>query len=130
MAKVTQKDVPVDIAAVGNVEAYTTISVRSQVTGQIEQAFFHEGDVVKKGELLFKIDPRPLEAALQQSQANETRDRALAGSGRSAARARRRDRGIPAAHIRTAGDARRQAASSPGTPASSRAPRPTPRWRR
>src|SRR6266566_5164685 len=76
-AKVVQKDVPVDIAEVGNVEAYTTISIRSQVTGQIEQAFFHEGDVVKKGDRLFKIDPRPLESALQQSQANETRDRAL-----------------------------------------------------
>jgi membrane fusion protein, multidrug efflux system len=76
-AKVSEKDVPIDIAAVGNVEAYTTISVRSQVTGQIEQAFFHEGDVVKKGDLLFKIDPRPLESALQQSQANETRDQAL-----------------------------------------------------
>ena len=76
-AKVTQKDVPIDIAAVGNVEAYTTISVRSQITGQIEQAFFHEGDLVKKGDLLFKIDPRPLESALQQSQANEARDQAL-----------------------------------------------------
>jgi uncharacterized spore protein YtfJ len=40
MAKVVQKDVPVDIAAIGNVEAYITISIRSQVTGQIEQAFF------------------------------------------------------------------------------------------
>jgi membrane fusion protein, multidrug efflux system len=76
-AKVSQKDEPVDIAAVGNVEAYTTISLRSQITGQIEQAFFHEGDVVKKGALLFKIDPRPLESTLQQSQANETRDQAL-----------------------------------------------------
>jgi multidrug efflux system membrane fusion protein len=76
-AKVSQKDVPIDIAAVGNVEAYTTISIRSQITGQIEQSFFHEGDVVKKGAPLFKIDPRPLESALQQSQANETRDQAL-----------------------------------------------------
>jgi len=76
-AKVTQKDVPIDIAAVGNVEAYTTISIRSQITGQIEQSFFHEGDIVKKGAPLFKIDPRPLAAALQQSQANETRDQAL-----------------------------------------------------
>src|ERR1700704_2806620 len=76
-AKVTQKDVPIDIAAVGNVEAYTTISVRSQITGQIEEAFFHEGDIVKKGALLFKIDPRPLASALQQSQANKTRDQAL-----------------------------------------------------
>jgi multidrug efflux system membrane fusion protein len=59
------------------VEAYTTISVRSLVTGQIDQAFFHEGEDVKKGDLLFKIDPRPLESALQQSEANETRDKAL-----------------------------------------------------
>jgi membrane fusion protein, multidrug efflux system len=77
VTQVSQKDIPVDIAAVGNVEAYTTISVRSQVTGQIQQAFFHEGDLVKKGALLFKIDPRPLESALEQSQANETRDKAL-----------------------------------------------------
>src|SRR5437899_1666619 len=54
-AKVAQQDVPVDIAAVGNVEAYTLISIRSQVTGQIQQAFFHEGDVVKRGDPLFKI---------------------------------------------------------------------------
>ena len=76
-AKVTQKDVPIDIAAVGNVEAYTTISLRSQVTGQIDEAFFTEGEDVKKGDVLFKIDPRPLESALQASQANETRDQAL-----------------------------------------------------
>jgi multidrug efflux system membrane fusion protein len=76
-AKVSQKDEPVDIAAVGNVEAYTTISVRSQVTGQLQQAFFHEGDVVKKGDKLFVIDPRPLQSALQQTEANLVRDQAL-----------------------------------------------------
>src|SRR5207247_2492768 len=75
--KVTQKDVPVDVPAVGNVEAYTTISVRSQITGQIQQAFFNEGDSVKKGDPLFKIDPRPLQSTLEQSLANETRDKAL-----------------------------------------------------
>jgi membrane fusion protein, multidrug efflux system len=75
--KVSQKDEPVDIAAVGNVEAYISISVRSQVTGQLQQAFFHEGDVVKKGDRLFEIDPRPLQAALEQAQANYTRDEAL-----------------------------------------------------
>jgi multidrug efflux system membrane fusion protein len=75
--KVSQRDVPVDIAAVGNVEAYTTISVRAQISGEIQQAFFHEGDIVKKGAMLFKIDPRPLESALEQSLANELRDQAL-----------------------------------------------------
>jgi membrane fusion protein, multidrug efflux system len=75
--KVSQKDVPVEIAAVGNVEAYISISVRSQVTGQLQQAFFHEGDVVKKGDKLFMIDPRPLQSALQQAEANFVRDQAL-----------------------------------------------------
>jgi multidrug efflux system membrane fusion protein len=77
VAKVTERDVPVDIAAIGNVEAYTTVSVRSQVTGQIESAHFTEGAFVKKGQLLFTIDRRPFESALQQAQANYTRDQAL-----------------------------------------------------
>jgi membrane fusion protein, multidrug efflux system len=75
--KVAEKDVPIDLAAIGNVEAYTTISVRSQVTGQLREAGFHEGDSVKKGDLLFSIDRRPFEAALQQAQANLMRDQAL-----------------------------------------------------
>jgi multidrug efflux system membrane fusion protein len=91
-AKVVEKDVPVDLAAIGNVEAFTTISVRSQITGQLREASFHEGDIVRKGELLFTIDPRPFEAALQQAQANLVRDRALlaqaeAQLGRDAANA-------------------------------------------
>jgi membrane fusion protein, multidrug efflux system len=77
VAKVAEKDVPVDIAAIGNVEAFTSISVRSQITGLLQQALFNEGDFVKKGELLFQIDRRPFEAALQQAEANATRDKAL-----------------------------------------------------
>ncbi|HYM24198.1 MAG TPA: efflux RND transporter periplasmic adaptor subunit [Vicinamibacterales bacterium] len=76
-AKVSQKDVPVDIASIGNVEAYTTISVRSQVTGVLEQAFFKEGDFVKKDAELFTIDRRPFEAALAMAQANDVRNKAL-----------------------------------------------------
>ena len=75
--KVVERDVPVDIAAIGNVEAYTTISVRSQVTGQLEQAAFREGDFVKKDQLLFTFDKRPFEAALRQAEANLVRDQAL-----------------------------------------------------
>ena len=75
--KVAERDVPVDIAAIGNVEAFTTISVRSQVTGQLEQVAFREGDFVKKGQVLFTIDKRPFEANLQQAQANLVRDQAL-----------------------------------------------------
>jgi len=75
--KVVEKDVPVDLPAIGNVEAYATISVRAQVTGQLENIEFHEGDFVKKGEELFTLDRRPFEAALAQAAANLTRDKAL-----------------------------------------------------
>jgi membrane fusion protein, multidrug efflux system len=75
--KVAERDVPVDLAAIGNVEAYTTISVRSQVTGQLREVSFREGDFVRKGQPLFSIDRRPFEAALQQAKANLTRDQAL-----------------------------------------------------
>ena len=91
-AKVTQKDVPVDLASIGNVEAYTTISDRSQVTGQLQDAFFREGDFVKKGDDLFQIDRRPFEAAVAMAEANVVRDKALmaqaeAQLGRDAANA-------------------------------------------
>jgi membrane fusion protein, multidrug efflux system len=76
-ARVTERDVPVEIVAVGNVEAYTTISVKTQVTGQLQQAFFREGDVVKRGDRLFTIDPRPLESSLKQAEATLVRDQAL-----------------------------------------------------
>jgi multidrug efflux system membrane fusion protein len=71
-----QKSVPLQIRAVGNVEAYTTVSVKSQVTGVLTQAHFKEGQDVKKGQLLFTVDPRPLEAALKQAEANLARDTA------------------------------------------------------
>jgi membrane fusion protein, multidrug efflux system len=75
--KVSEKDVPVDIAAIGNVEAYASISVRSQVTGQLTELSFREGDFVKQGQQLFNLDRRPFEAALAQAEANLTRDKAL-----------------------------------------------------
>jgi multidrug efflux system membrane fusion protein len=75
--KVTERDVPVDLAAIGNVEAYATISVRSQVTGQLQEISFREGDSVKKDQILFTLDKRPFEAALAMADANLTRDKAL-----------------------------------------------------
>src|SRR5438477_3484663 len=77
VARVTQRDVPVDIDGIGNVEAYSTISVRAQVTGQLTEALFREGDFVKNGDHLFTIDPRPFQAQLEQAQANLKRDQAL-----------------------------------------------------
>ena len=76
-AKAASKDVPVDLAAIGNVEAFAVISIRSQVTGVLEQLSFHEGDLVKQGQLLFSIDRRPFEAALAQAEAMMVRDKAL-----------------------------------------------------
>ena len=76
VATAVQKAVPLQLRAVGNVEAYTTVSVKSQVTGVLNQAHFKEGQDVKKGQLLFTIDPRPFEAALKQAEANLARDAA------------------------------------------------------
>ena len=76
-AKVIEKDVPVDIAAIGNVEGYAVISIRSQVTAQLIDISFREGDSVRPGQQLFTLDRRPFEAALAQAEANLTRDRAL-----------------------------------------------------
>ena len=76
VATAVQKPVPMQLRAVGNVEPFTTVSVKSQVTGVLNQAHFKEGQDVKKGQLLFTIDPRPFEAALKQAEANLARDSA------------------------------------------------------
>src|SRR5690349_15118968 len=74
VAQVAQKNVPVEVQVIGNVEAYSTISVKAQVGGQLTEVHFSEGDYVKKGDLLFEIDARPLQAALDQAAANLKRD--------------------------------------------------------
>lgn len=74
---VSTRDVPLEIQVIGNVEAYNTINVVAQVSGQLTTAAFQEGDYVRKGDLLFKIDPRPYEAAIQQAEANISRDKAM-----------------------------------------------------
>jgi multidrug efflux system membrane fusion protein len=71
-----RKSVPLEIRAVGNVEAYSVVAVKSQVTGVLTHAHFKEGQDVKKGQLLFTIDPRPFEAAVKQAEANAARDTA------------------------------------------------------
>lgn len=77
-AKVQTKSVPINIPAVGTAEAMSTVQVRGQITGQLSQVHFTEGQDVKKGQLLFTIDSRPFEAALQQAQAVLARDTATA----------------------------------------------------
>ncbi len=75
-AKVIQKTVPVQLTAIGNVEAYSTVSVKSQLGGILTRVHFKEGRDVNKGDLLFTIDPRPYEAALKQAEANLAKDTA------------------------------------------------------
>jgi membrane fusion protein, multidrug efflux system len=76
VATVSQRDVPINVDVIGNVEAYSTISVKAQVGGELTKVSFREGDFVKKGDLLFTIDSRPYEAQLSQAKANLARDTA------------------------------------------------------
>ncbi|HWO40600.1 MAG TPA: efflux RND transporter periplasmic adaptor subunit [Candidatus Eisenbacteria bacterium] len=86
VATAVQKAVPIQIRAVGNVEAYSTVSVKSQVTGVLMKAHFREGQNVQKGQLLFTIDPRPFEAALKQAEAALARDMAQLKNAREQTR--------------------------------------------
>ena len=83
VAVASQKDVPVEIQVIGNVEAYSTISVKAQVGGQLTNVYFHEGDYVKTGDLLFTIDPRPFQAALDQATANLAQNQAALGQAKA-----------------------------------------------
>ncbi|MCX7160154.1 MAG: biotin/lipoyl-binding protein [Proteobacteria bacterium] len=74
VAAVNQQTLPVRVLAIGNVEAYTTVAVKARIDGQILEVNFQEGKEVKKGEVLFRIDPRPFEASLRQSEAQALRD--------------------------------------------------------
>lgn len=78
VATAVQKDVPVQVRAIGNVEAYNTVLIKAQVNGQIARVHFREGEDVRKGQLLFTIDPRPFEAALKQAEAALAKDQAQA----------------------------------------------------
>jgi multidrug efflux system membrane fusion protein len=74
VATAVQKNVPVQLSAIGNVEAYNTVSIRARVGGELQKVFFKEGDEIKEGDTLFLLDPRPYAAALQQAEANVARD--------------------------------------------------------
>lgn len=73
---VVERPMAVQVRAIGNVEAFSTVSVRSQVDGPLLAAHFREGQEVKKGDLLFTIDPRPFAESLKQAEANLARDKA------------------------------------------------------
>jgi multidrug efflux system membrane fusion protein len=76
VATAQQKDMPVQIRAVGMVQPLQTVAVRALVSGQLTRVWFREGDEVHQGQLLFSIDPRPYQAALRQADAILARDEA------------------------------------------------------
>jgi membrane fusion protein, multidrug efflux system len=77
VAPVAQKAEPIQVRAIGTVEALNTVSIVAQVSGEIEKVHFKEGQFVKKGDLLFTIDAAPYVAALRQAQATLARDQAV-----------------------------------------------------
>lgn len=85
VAPVVQKQMPIEIRVIGTSEAYSMVSVHAQITGQLMSVNFKEGEDVTKGQALFSLDRRPLEAALQQAQANLQRDIAQAVNAKSQA---------------------------------------------
>ncbi|TKB26892.1 efflux RND transporter periplasmic adaptor subunit [Desulfopila sp. IMCC35006] len=70
------KNVPVALSAIGTVEPFATVAIKSQITGILKKVHFQEGDDVKKGDLLFTLDERPFIAQLNQARGTLARDRA------------------------------------------------------
>jgi len=69
VAKATQESMPTDVRVVGTVDASAVVQVKSQIAGQLDSVAFTEGQNVKQGDLLFRIDPRPYDEALRQAEA-------------------------------------------------------------
>jgi len=80
--------VPVQVTAIGTVQAYTSVVVKSLANGQVERVNFKEGDDVRQGQVLFTLDQRPFEAMVRQAEANVGRDRAALGQAEAALKQR------------------------------------------
>jgi multidrug efflux system membrane fusion protein len=76
VATVEKTDFPVWLTGLGTVQGFNTVVVRSRVDGQIDKVAFKEGDLVKRGDLLVQIDPRPFQASLDQAKAKKAQDEA------------------------------------------------------
>lgn len=85
VGNVVSKSMPIDASVVGTVEAYSTVSVRAQITGELTDVNFKQGDDVQLGQELFSLDKRPLEGALLQAQATLERDTAEAANAKAIA---------------------------------------------
>jgi membrane fusion protein, multidrug efflux system len=80
---VEQRSVPLTTKAIGNVEAFSTVAIRALVSGELGKIHFRQGQDVKKGDLLFTIDPRPLQAALDQAVGTLAKDRSQLANARA-----------------------------------------------
>jgi len=80
-----QKSVPLDVQAIGTVIAASTVAVRAQITGELMSVNFKEGDEVQQGQVLFVLDKRPFEAALQQAEAQLQKDEAQTANAKAQA---------------------------------------------
>lgn len=85
IASVATKNVPVQVTAIGTVEAYSTVSVKTQVTGQLTGVYFKQGDYVKKGQLLFTLDKRQIQADIKKAEGQLARDQASLANARAQA---------------------------------------------
>lgn len=81
-AVTTSGNMDVTIPALGTVTPLATVTVKTQISGQLTQVAFKEGQMVREGDFLAQIDPRPYQAALEQSQGNLRRDQALLANAR------------------------------------------------
>jgi membrane fusion protein, multidrug efflux system len=81
--RVASGNVPIYLTGIGNVQAYNTVIVRSQIQGQLTTVPFTEGQTVHQGDLLAQIDPRPYQAQLDQAIANRDRDQAQLANSRA-----------------------------------------------
>jgi membrane fusion protein, multidrug efflux system len=77
VAPTTKQDLPIYLTGLGTVQASFTVGIRPQVDGKLEQVLFKEGDQVRKGTVLAKIDPRLYQAALEQAKAKKAQDEAM-----------------------------------------------------
>jgi multidrug efflux system membrane fusion protein len=78
VANAVQQPIPIELDAIGNVQAYNTVQVRSMVDGILERVLIQQGQDVRAGQLLFQLDKRPFEAALAQAKSNLAKDEANA----------------------------------------------------
>ena len=76
VAAVTKEDFPIYLTGLGTVQGFNTVTVRTRVDGQINQIAFKEGQMVKEGDLIAQVDPRPFQAALDQANAKKSQDEA------------------------------------------------------